>query len=100
MVRGQKAFLGLQLEILNRTDDESIFAWNGYGRDAQGLLAISPAMFKDSDDVQRAIFDSERPPPTMTSKGLRIELHLMSQEWMSPRVKKRPFGTSKMVFAP
>jgi hypothetical protein len=36
---GSSAFTRLQIEIANRTDDDSIFAWEGYA--SHGLLACS-----------------------------------------------------------
>ncbi|KAL5323646.1 hypothetical protein ACEPPN_008186 [Leptodophora sp. 'Broadleaf-Isolate-01'] len=75
-----KAFIRLQQEIINKTDDESIFAWNhrlGYGG---GLLADSPAFFAESGDVRRGLFDAGRPPHSMTNKGLRLELILLPQQ--------------------
>jgi hypothetical protein len=84
---GENAFRRLQLEILNRMDDESLFAWReersgvwpwiieraGMG----GLLARSPTAFKDSGDIQRLTHGKERPPFSMTNKGVRIELRLI-----------------------
>jgi hypothetical protein len=84
---GENAFRRLQLEILNKMDDESLFAWkeerggvwpwiverSGMG----GLLARSPTAFRDSGDVQRLTYGKERPPFSMTNKGLRIELRLI-----------------------
>jgi hypothetical protein len=85
---GENAFRRLQLEILNKVDDESLFAWkeerggvwpwiverSGMG----GLLACSPTAFRDSGDVQRLTYGKERPPFSMTNKGLRIELRLIA----------------------
>jgi hypothetical protein len=84
---GDNAFRRLQLEILNKMDDESLFAWkeersgvwpwilerSGMG----GLLACSPTAFRDSGDIQRFIHGKERPPFQMTNKGVRIELRLI-----------------------
>jgi hypothetical protein len=78
---GENAFRRLQLEILNKMDDESLFAWreerggmwpwmlerSGMG----GLLARSPTAFKDSGDVQRLTRGKERPPFSMTNRGIR-----------------------------
>lgn len=84
---GESAFRRLQLEILNKIDDESLFAWkeerggvwpwlverSGMG----GLLACSPTKFRDSGDVQRLTHGKERPSFSMTNKGVRIELRLI-----------------------
>ena len=53
---GERAFFRLQEEIMNRVDDESIFAWS-YPADKQshvnrsGLLAPSPSYFRDASEV-------------------------------------------------
>jgi hypothetical protein len=84
---GENAFRRLQLEIRNKMDEESLFAWkeerggvwpwiverSGMG----GLLARSPVAFRDSGDVQRLTYGKERSPFSMTNKGLRIELRLI-----------------------
>jgi len=84
---GENAFLRLQLEILSKTDDESIFAWNNsehsflfLDRTRAGLLASSPAQFEASGGVQQKMFDGDRPPFSMTNKGLRLELTLFPRE--------------------
>jgi len=73
---GHNAFIRLQLEILSRSDDESIFAWQGYMSDQGGLLANSPKAFADSGDIKPFQFDEERPQFAMTNKGLRLDLRL------------------------
>jgi hypothetical protein len=81
---GHNAFIRLQLEILSKSDDESIFAWTadeGNWRDAvRGLLASSPAAFSASADIARGGFDVDRPPYLMTNKGLSLELFLIRSE--------------------
>lgn len=66
---GQKAFLRLQLEILNSTDDDSLFAWEDSDTSSGGLLAKSPTLFTYCGDIQRRQFDHEQPPPTMTTRA-------------------------------
>ena len=76
---GEKAFLRLQTEITKISDDESIFAWvddtipNGHS----GLLARSPAAFKDSWDIDFCP-NFRGAPYSMTNKGLQINLSLFS----------------------
>ena len=71
---GEKAFKRLQHEILQSTDDESIFAWTDDRVWTSGLLAESPANFAKSghfvptDEIYRK-------PYTMTNQGLYIELY-------------------------
>jgi hypothetical protein len=77
---GTKAFLKLQLEILHKSDDESIFVWDALDDATQedGLLAHSPTWFKDCGNVQKSLFDLDRRPNTMTNRGLRLELLVTS----------------------
>ncbi|KAH7370138.1 heterokaryon incompatibility protein-domain-containing protein [Rhexocercosporidium sp. MPI-PUGE-AT-0058] len=77
---GRKAFNRLQQEIIKKTDDESLFAWNHHHGCGGGLLADSPAFFSESGDVRRASFDATRPCHSMTNKGLRLELILLPQQ--------------------
>ncbi|KAG9232740.1 heterokaryon incompatibility protein-domain-containing protein, partial [Amylocarpus encephaloides] len=75
---GENAFIRLQLEILRISDDESIFAWRDPKNLSGGLLARSPNAFQESGDIER--FDSdhyEKPPYSMTNKGLRMEFPLL-----------------------
>jgi hypothetical protein len=79
---GSKAFQRLQLELLKITDDESVFAWrydrtswpNDRQNYAPGLLADSPAAFRQSGDIIQSAFDKDRPPFLMTNKGIRMEV--------------------------
>lgn len=76
-----KAFLRLPQEILSKTDDDSIFAWEGHG--TGGLLASSPKLFQGVGNVVMNKFDPERPPHAMTSKGLSLALTVLSPETSS-----------------
>ncbi len=83
---GKRAFTRLQEEILQRTDDQSIFAWNtakdpNEDPDAlHGLLAQSPANFAYTKDIQplppSPIYSSA--PSSMTNYGLRVRMNLFS----------------------
>jgi hypothetical protein len=71
---GQNAFIRLQLEILTKLDDDSIFAWKGpvpWGY--SGLLAPSLNNFFPSSNITQAKVDPHRPPHVMTSKGLAVQ---------------------------
>ena len=70
---GEKAFKRLQHEILQSTNDESIFAWTDDRVWTSGLLAESPANFAKSGDIV-PINLFYRKPYTMTNQGLQIEL--------------------------
>ena len=67
---GEKAFVRLQLEILSKTEDESIFAW-WTGRDWAGLLAPSPAAFSGDLPIEASVH-KERAPITKSNMGLRL----------------------------
>ena len=76
---GEKAFKRLQYQILQSTDDESIFAWTDDQVWTSGLLAESPANFANSGDfVPTNLF--YRKPYTMTNQGLQIELRHSNSE--------------------
>lgn len=72
---GENAFIRLQLEIMNKTDDDSILAWSGPFD--LGLLAQSPSDFTDSSSFVRAVWDPQRPPHSMTNKGLCVHFPLI-----------------------
>lgn len=74
---GRKAFLRLQLEILQMTDDESIFAWslpNVDGLSRWGMLAPWPEAFAQSMHIERFASDRARPAFKMTNKGLKLSM--------------------------
>ena len=71
------AFHRLQLEILKLSDDESIFAWKttDYQPEAQGMLAAKPEYFAQSGTIKRYhMIHGDRPPYSMTHKGLKLHL--------------------------
>jgi hypothetical protein len=75
---GENAFVRLQREIMSTTDDDSILAWTPVdGGDEHGLLATSPRMFAGSSSVVRVVWDPNRPPHTMSSKGLCVHFKLV-----------------------
>ncbi|KAL6879204.1 hypothetical protein J3F83DRAFT_725438 [Trichoderma novae-zelandiae] len=81
---GRRAFTRLQEEIIQRTDDQSIFAWNSFDDQDEdpdalfGLLAQSPAQFKHAGSLQvlppLPVYASA--PSGMTNQGLRVQLYL------------------------
>ena len=81
------------MQILQQSDDESIFAWKWPSHLAGGLLGPSPAAFEDSGDVQRVVYDETRAPYTMTNKGLRMDLFLIAKYTV-------PSVTAKIFLAP
>ena len=76
---GEKAFKRLQHEILQSTNDETIFAWFDHRLWTSGLLAESPANFAESGDVV-PIDQFYRKPYTMTNQGFQIELRFPDSE--------------------
>ena len=70
---GKKAFRRLQHEILQSTNDESIFAWTDDRVWTSGLLAESPANFAESGHFV-PINQFYRKPYKMTNQGFKIEL--------------------------
>lgn len=71
---GRKAFMRLQLEILKKSDDDSLFAWCA-PLQTSGLLATWPTAFAESGNIVQLDFpDDHTPwlPPSMTSIGLEM----------------------------
>lgn len=71
-----KAFLRLQMEIIKKSDDQSIFAWT-HDTKSCGMLAPSPKAFRKSGNVVGFVAkddDGRTPPYQMTNKGLEIRL--------------------------
>ena len=89
---GHRAFARLQEEIIQRTDDQSLFAWSSSSSSGPsttdddlddpdalcGLLAARPAEFQDAGGMQPLpplpVYASA--PSTMTNLGLRVQLYL------------------------
>ena len=67
---GEKAFIRLQRKILQKTEDESIFAW-WTDRDWTGLLAPSPAAFAGDLPIEAYEY-KDRAPILKSGKGLRL----------------------------
>ena len=78
---GDMAFIRLQEEILKVTEDHIIFAWtNADSRDhiPQGMLTKHPSYFQSyhDADIRNYWRTYEGEPAAMTSRGLRIALHM------------------------
>jgi hypothetical protein len=75
---GRMAFIRLQEEIMKRSSDPSIFAWNpGLNTGYLGFLADSPALFADSSDIVEVMHDHDLPPYGITNKGIQITLPIL-----------------------
>lgn len=85
---GARAFIRLQVEILQATDDQTIFAWSAppgskYHSGASGLLAESPAFFRDTPKMYPMSdwYQSESSTPwSMTNRGLMVQLYLQPSD--------------------
>ena len=87
---GDHAFARLQEEIIQRCDDQSLFAWNASslsirdrddGSDPDqlcGLMAKFPAQFGDPGELQLLppFPEDTSVPSAMTNLGLRVQLYL------------------------
>ncbi|KAF5343208.1 hypothetical protein D9758_013440 [Tetrapyrgos nigripes] len=83
---GARAFMRLQQEIINISDDRSIFAWVApYGENGpRGLLARSPAEFRISGEVKASEADDIGDASFLFgNNGLRIHLPLVPIEPVS-----------------
>jgi hypothetical protein len=71
----EKAFLRLQEEIIKKTDDHSLFAWELQPRYAiHALFAPSPSAFKNSQYIVPSIRRGPTTPYSPTNQGLQITL--------------------------
>ena len=72
---GRKAFMRLQLEIIRKSDDETIFAWPSHDtyRTQQGMLASWPTWFTNCGDIITYV-KFPRPSYSMTNKGLEFRI--------------------------
>jgi hypothetical protein len=71
----ERAFYRLQEEIMKRSDDHSIFAWELPRRYAvHGLLAPSPKAFRNSQHIIRRMTPGYREPYCITNRGLQMNL--------------------------
>jgi hypothetical protein len=74
---GARAFGRLQVEIVNRTGDESVFAFRkDYGKRNINICAEAPWMFDTGGNV-RCLTTHDRPPLAISSQW--AELHLTTQ---------------------
>lgn len=83
---GNKAFLRLQEEILQSSDDESLFAWlnpEANPDDKHGLLADHPKHFQHSRDVYPIQGFAGREPSKITNRGLSIQQSHVNNNQMS-----------------
>lgn len=93
------AFKRLQKEILAESEDESIFAWFGPG--CGSMIASAPACFATSGRIKHAprnrCFDPERPPYSMTNKGLQFKPRMLDPrtQYKLFRPLKKESGTGK-----
>ncbi|KAB8236841.1 uncharacterized protein BDW43DRAFT_307857 [Aspergillus alliaceus] len=75
---GEKAFVRLQEEIMKESADQTLFAWEAREtseRLATGLLAQSPADFKNSGDIVPFYFSKKDAAPfSVTNRGIRLHL--------------------------
>jgi Heterokaryon incompatibility protein (HET) len=79
----ENAFRRLQLEIINKLNDESIFAWRQTGvadAEQRGLLAHSPDAFAGCGSIESGSLAYRRPPYSMTNGGLRMESLVFEDE--------------------
>jgi hypothetical protein len=85
---GEFAFIRLQEEIMKRSDDQTIFAWqyppedvaSVFSSDVVGLLAPSPAAFTNSGNIIR-IKNRDARPFLITNRGINLEIrHFICNE--------------------
>ncbi|KAE8451711.1 hypothetical protein EG329_003168 [Mollisiaceae sp. DMI_Dod_QoI] len=74
---GKMAFSRLQEEIMKRSSDHSIFAWDTYTRGVDGFLCDSPAGFAECRDIVEVVHAPDLPPYGVTNKGIQITLPVL-----------------------
>ena len=78
---GGKAFIRFQEEIMKDSDDQSLFLWEPNNSVPhmvpRGLLAQSPAEFKESADMLPYHFSKASTPFAATNRGIRLHLPLI-----------------------
>ena len=95
---GPKAFLRLQKEIVQHSNDQSLFAWENKLPQAFshsfGIFASSPADFANSGNVVPANLEEENSPPfSVTNNGLHITMPVFTQtEGMYPFEPRKHYG--------
>jgi hypothetical protein len=77
---GPRAFIRLQEEIMKQSDDHSIFAWTSTDNTFRGLLARSPADFRDCSNIVISSSRLSRTPYSIKNMGLKITLPLIAWE--------------------
>ena len=97
---GRKAFMRLQLEVLKKIDDDSIYAWCE-DKASSGLLATWPTAFAKSGSLVQINFPEDQTPwlpPSMTSIGLemrgRYQRHDPSQQAIDAIYRVQSISTS------
>ncbi len=99
---GTKAFQRLQLELIRKTDDETVFAWgsaDSHPDDSlSGPLTSSPADFRSPATVamKKRYARGFRLPCSMTNKGLQLTLDFPTELKMGFRLKRR---TQEKIFS-
>ena len=89
---GEKAFVRLQLEIIKKSDDESVFAWTSFSPVVFGMLAPSPTCFAQSGDIKMHHPTKKvKYPYVMTNKGLQFHV-LYRGEISEPIAKRLPLA--------
>lgn len=78
---GEKSFMRLQVEIIRKSEDESIYAWHTSHPDWKGLLAPNPAAFAGTDVIEMKSIH-QRLPATMTNKGLQLSLTIPGLQYL------------------
>ena len=94
---GAKSFVRLQLEIIKRSSDDSIFAWTQKTTKPLGMLATSPSAFADSSDITlQPSLHKKRFPYQMTNQGL--ELHAPFKDGLVFKGEQFDFKSPSLPF--
>ncbi|KAL8866555.1 MAG: hypothetical protein Q9174_006233, partial [Haloplaca sp. 1 TL-2023] len=93
---GAKAFTRLQEAILQKSDDESLFAWRGENCDPCGVFASGPDAFAETGNIRPSwgwgdamLLQRQGRPSVRTNWGIEMNIYQMSDE-DSPQQKLIP----------
>jgi hypothetical protein len=94
------AFYRLQAEIMENSDDQSLFCWKGTASPYNSMFAASPECFSgiDFNDVQLSNYDPLSVPANFRLR-MSLVIHQMS-EFPAPQEWKLPNATAFAILGP
>ena len=97
---GDKAFIRLQEEIIKTTNDQSIFAWNGFKYENGSLFAPRPLCFEGADRIVPLQHWKNTSEFSLTNAGLDITLQLLKSNENPQKDRDGKFCPRRCWIAP